>query len=91
MPANMLCHWAWRFRHESARASADQPEFVQLTSAPSGDTPASQRVEIVLRSKRRVIVDAGMDSEGKPRWDEEYRARAILHGCPEVTTRDRGR
>ena len=62
VPANTLCQWAWRFRHESARPAAEEPAFVQLTSAPSRGTSSSQRVEIVLRSKRRVIVDAAMDS-----------------------------
>lgn len=62
MPANTLCQWAWRFRHESSPPTTEKPAFVQLTCAPSRDTPSSQRVEIVLRSKRRVIVDAAMDS-----------------------------
>lgn len=62
VPANTLCQWAWRFRHESVQPAAEEPAFVQLTSAPSRDTPPSQRVEIVLRSKRRVIVDAAIDS-----------------------------
>ena len=62
VPANTLCQWAWRFRHESAQPAAEEPAFVQLTSAASLDTSSSQRVEIVLRSKRRLIVDAGMDS-----------------------------
>lgn len=62
VPANTLCQWAWRFRHESARPEALEPAFVQLTCAPSLYTTSSQRVEIVLRSKRRVIVDAATDS-----------------------------
>ena len=63
VPANTLCQWAWRLRQEAAQPSAaNQPAFVQLTSVPSSDEALPQRVEIVLRSKRRVIVDAALDS-----------------------------
>ncbi len=63
MPANALCQWAWRLRHELAPPPPKPPAFVQLTSSAPPETFFSQRVEIVLRSKRRVIVDASMDSE----------------------------
>ena len=59
--ANTLCQWAWRLRHEAVQSAAEPPAFVQLTSAPSPETSAGHRVEIVLRSKRRVIVDAQLE------------------------------
>lgn len=61
VPANTLCQWAWRMRHEAAPTN-ERPAFVQLTSAQSHHEASAQRVEIVLRSKRRVIVDAALDS-----------------------------
>lgn len=60
VPANTLCQWAWRLRHEAA-PTRERPAFVQLTSAPSPEPSTAHRVEIVLRSKRRVIVDALME------------------------------
>lgn len=61
VPANSLCQWAWRLRHEAAAAVPKQRGFVQLTVAGAANTPSPQRIEIVLRSKRRVIVDAQME------------------------------
>lgn len=59
--ANTLCQWAWRLRHEAVQLPLEAPAFVQLTSGPSAETSAGHRVEIVLRGKRRVIVDAQME------------------------------
>jgi transposase-like protein len=61
--ANTLAHWAWRLRRGEGKPTASAaPNFVELVpSAAPSDTPGS-RVEIVTRSERRVIVDAGIDS-----------------------------
>lgn len=61
--ANTLCQWAWRLRHETSPTAPTQPAFVQLTTPGLPDTAACQRVEIVLRSRRRVIVDAAIDGQ----------------------------
>lgn len=62
VPANTLCHWAWRLRGEAQSEAGAKPAFVELTVASRPESATGQRVEIVLRSKRRVIVDAAMDS-----------------------------
>lgn len=60
IPANTLTHWAWRLRREARSARKCTP-FVELVpSARHGDA-APGRVEIVLRSERRVLVDAAID------------------------------
>lgn len=62
VPANTLCHWAWRLRREARSGAVEKPAFVELTVASRPEIAVGQRVEIVLRSKRRVIVDAALDS-----------------------------
>lgn len=60
IPANTLAHWAWRLRREE-RSTRESTPFVELVSAQLQEGPASGRVEIVLRSERRVVVDAAIE------------------------------
>ena len=60
IPANTLAHWAWRLRREE-RSTRESAPFVELVSAPLHEAGAPGRVEIVLRSERRVVVDAAIE------------------------------
>ena len=65
--ANTLAHWAWRLRRERSPRS-DAPPFVELVpKAESSREMAASRIEIVLRSDRRVIVDASVDADALAR------------------------
>lgn len=65
--ANTLAHWAWRLRRERSPRT-DAPPFVELV--PKAESPremAAPRIEIILRSDRRVIVDASIDADALAR------------------------
>ena len=60
--AGTLGHWAWRLRREERDGRGHRGGFVELVPDAAAEAAPSSRVEIVLRSERRVIVDAGIDA-----------------------------
>jgi transposase len=61
VPVTTLAHWAWRLRREAAQEPGTPTEFVELVPSSRALISDTARVEIITRSERRVIVDAGID------------------------------
>ena len=61
VPVTTLAHWAWRLRREAEQDAGAPRDFVELVPSSRAVISDALRVEIVTRSERRVILDAGID------------------------------
>src|SRR5688572_4452411 len=73
--AGTLGHWAWKLRRARDGAGRRGQRLVELVTDGVSASGSSSRVEIVLRSDRRVIVDAAIDA------DALLRVLAIVERC----------